>query len=114
MPLGVQLHNENKLNEMTQILLALNKYVPSKTVETTADVDGETLAQEETQLGPRLIFGDQLTSARIRGATALRCFHKTSLTRLEGYIPVTSDWHARLCYVTVSIAYTSFHDSYKL
>ena len=103
MPLGVQLHNENKLNEMTQILLALNKYVPCNTVETSVHVDGEKYTQEETQLGPRLIFADQLTSARVRGATALCCFHKTSLTRLEGYIPVTSDWHARLCYVTVSM-----------
>ncbi|XP_065900155.1 uncharacterized protein [Dysidea avara] len=100
-PLGVQLHNENKLNEMTQILLALNKYVPCNTVETSVHVDGEKYTQEETQLGPRLIFADQLTSARVRGATALCCFHKTSLTHLEGYIPVTSDWHARLCYVTV-------------
>jgi len=102
-PLGVQLRDENKLNEMTRILLALNKYVPCNTVEKTVCVEGQEYTQEETQLGPHLIFGDQLTSARVCGATALRSFHKTSLTRLKGYIPVTSDWHSRLCYVTVSM-----------
>ena len=52
--------------------------------------------QPATELSPRLLFGDQLTSARVRGATALRSFHKTSLDRLEGYMPITSDWRARL------------------
>jgi len=60
-------------------------------------------AQPETLLWPRLIFGDQLTSVCIQGAIALRCFHKTSLTCLQGYVPVTSDRHARLCLVTVSL-----------
>ena len=103
MPLGVQLHNENKLNEMAQILLALNKYVPVNYTEEKVDINGTLHVQPATELSPRLLFGDQLTSARVRGATALRCFHKTSLDRLEGFTPATSDWHARLCLVTVSL-----------
>ena len=103
MPLGVQLYNENKLNEMTQILLGLNKYVPVYDTETSIEIDGKMYTQSATELSPRLLFGDQLTSARVRGAAALRSFHKTSLDCLEGHIPVTSDWHARLCLVTVSL-----------
>ena len=102
MPLGVQLHNENVLNEMTQILLALNKYIPAESTEVSVEVNGTPHVQQETRVWPCLIFGDQLTSARVRGAIALRCFHKTSLARLDGYVPATSDWHARLCLVTVS------------
>jgi len=102
-PLGVQLHNEIKLNEMAKILIALNKYVPSENTEVSMEVNGTSCVEEETKVWPRLIFGDQLTSARVRGAVALRCFHKTSLARLEGYVAATSDWHARLCLVTVSL-----------
>lgn len=101
--MGVQLHNENKLNEMTQILIGLNKYVPVYETETSIEVDGKKYTQPATVLSPCLLFGDQLTSARVRGTVALRTFHKTSLDRLEGHIPVTSDWHARLCLVTVSL-----------
>jgi len=59
--------------------------------------------QEEAIVWPHLIFGDQLTSARARGAIAICCFRKTSLVRLDGYVAATSDWHARLCLVTVSL-----------
>ena len=67
------------------------------------EVNGTSYVQEEARVWPRLIFGDQLTSARVRGAINLRCFHKTSLARLDGYVAATSDWHARLCLVTVSL-----------
>ena len=103
MPLGVQLHNESKLNEMAKILLGLNKYVPVYTTEKSIEINGDVYTQPATELSPRLLFGDQLTSAHVRGAIALRCFHKTTLDRLEGYTPITSDWHARLCLVTVSL-----------
>jgi len=96
------LHNEIKLNEIVKILLALNKYVPSENAEVSMEVNGTCYVEEEARVWPCLIFGDQLTSARVRGAVALRCFHKTSLARLEGYVAATSDWHARLCLVTVS------------
>ena len=36
----------------------------------------------------------------MRGPTALHCFHKTSLDHLEGFMPATSNRHARLCLVT--------------
>ena len=66
-------------------------------------MNDNSYAQPETLLWPPLIFGDQLTSACVRGAIALHCFHKTSLAHLQEYVPVASDWHARLCLVTVSL-----------
>jgi len=53
----------------------------------------------------------QLTLARLRGAIALRCFHKTSLAHFDRYVTATSDWHASLCPVTV-ILYTIFNYAY--
>ena len=53
----------------------------------------------------------QLTLARLRGAIALRCFHKTSLAHFDRYVTATSDWHASLCPVTVSL-YTIFNYAY--
>ena len=100
--MGVLLHDENKLKEMVQILLCLNKYVPVVHTEHTLEVNGTQVTQPVTELWPRMLFGDQLTVARVRGAAALRSWHKTTLDRLEGHVPTTSDWHARLCLVTVS------------
>ena len=94
----MQLKNENKLKEMGEILLALNPYVP-------VDNDDTSIG---TKLYPRLLYGGQLTVVWIQGAAALQSWHKTPLTRLEGYVPVTSDWHARLCLVTVSVVIDIF------
>ena len=101
MPLGVQLKNEAKLKEMAQILLALNTYVPFQNEVQTVQIDEESVSRPETKLSPRLVYGDQLTVAQAHAAASLRCWHETALDRLEGYVPVTSDWHTRLCLVTV-------------
>jgi len=93
--LGVQLHNKNIL---AQILFALNKYIPTENTEVSMEVSGTSYVQQEARVWPRIIFGDQLTSARVREAIALRCFHKTSITRLDGHVAATSD----CCLVTVS------------
>ena len=86
---------------MCEILLGLNAYVPAQDNMQTVNIAGDTFSNPETKLSPRLLFGDQLTAVRARGAAALRIWHKTALDRLEGYVSVTSDWHARLCLVTV-------------
>ena len=59
------MHNENKLNEMPKILLGLNKYVPVHATEKTIEINGNVYTQPATELSPRLLFGDQLTSARV-------------------------------------------------
>ena len=87
-PLGIQLKNEAKLQDMAEILDDLNRYVPIQ------QIDGVTLV-------PRIIFGDQLTIARIRGAAILRSPEVKEEHQLKQFVGVISDWHARLCFVTV-------------
>ena len=95
-PLGIETKNEANLKEMAQILDSLNKYVPVH-----CNSDSTT---ENGVLVPRVIFGDQLTVARIRGAAVLRSYHTTVEEKLDGFVGTISDWHARLCF-TVSIKY---------
>ena len=85
---------------MTQILLAFSRYVPVNYIEEKIDINGNLHVQPDTEMSPRLLFGDKLTSAWVRGPTALCCFHNTSLDRLEDFMPATSNWHARLSLVT--------------
>ena len=77
---------------MAEILDDLNKYVPVQ------QQDGVTLI-------PRLVFGDQLTIARIRGAAILRSPEVKEECQLKQFVGVISDWHARLCLVTVCFFY---------
>lgn len=86
-PLGIQLKNEAKLQDI-EILDDLNRYVPIQ------QQDGVTLV-------PRIIFGDQLTIARICGAAILRSPEIKEEHQLKQFVGVISDWHARLCLVTV-------------
>ena len=48
-----------------------------------------------------LLFGDQLTVARVIGAALLQDDNKTPLNCLEGFVPATADWHARMCLMQV-------------
>ena len=73
--------------------------MPVVHTEHTLKVNRTQVTQPVTELWPRMLFGDQLTVAH---AAALHSWHKTTLDRLEGHVPTTSDWHARLCLVTVS------------
>ena len=98
-PLGIETKNEANLKEMAQILDSLNKYVPVQCNDSTA---------EGGILVPRVIFGDQLTVARIRGAAVLRSYHSTVEEKLKGFVGTISDWHARLCLVTVSIKLSKY------
>jgi len=89
--LGIQTKNEANINEMAEILDALNVYVPVKVFPGSAEI----------QEVPRIIYGDQLTVARIRGAVTLRSSDLRKEQQLKGFVEVVSDWHARLCLVTV-------------
>lgn len=87
-PLGIQLKNEAKLQHMAEILDELSEYVPIQ-------------QQNGVTLIPRIIFGDQLTIARIRGAAILRTPEINEEHQLKQFVGAISDWHARLCLVMV-------------
>ena len=103
MPLGIQPKNEAELKQMAEILDELNLYVPMCHYSTVQE-DGEM--DYRVAPIPRLLFGDQLTVARVRGAAVLRSSHIFEPSQLGGFVPTVSDWHARLCLVTVR--YTRF------
>ena len=93
MPLGIQAKNEANIKEMAEILDSLGTYVPKKCL----------LDIGEIYKIPRVIYGDQLTVARIRGAATLRSSEIDEQKRLDGFTEVISDWHTRLCLVTVCV-----------
>ena len=84
-PLGVLLRNENRTEDMIEILEEVHQYVP--------ELDG----------GHRTVFigGDQLTCERIRGAKKARLQSTTSKERLEGITEKVEDWHALQAYYQV-------------
>uniref|UniRef100_A0A1X7TRY5 DUF6589 domain-containing protein n=2 Tax=Amphimedon queenslandica TaxID=400682 RepID=A0A1X7TRY5_AMPQE len=65
-PLGVELRNENKLDEMCAIMDNLHKYIPSVPVKRSVNLaDGEVHEMDDHIVYPILFGGDQLTAARV-------------------------------------------------
>lgn len=98
-PLGVQLQNENKLEDMGKILEELHiKYVPTnRSKGELALPNGHTIPIDNTQFFQTLLGGDQLTVAlRVRETVGLRRRHDKPLDHLDEIVPVVEDWHARM------------------
>ena len=111
LPLGVQLQNENQLEQMANILEEVHeKYVPTLPSEGSVTLpDGSSRMYDNTTFHKLLFGGDQLTVARARGAIELRSLHAKSLHRLERVTPVVEDWHTRMTLMKVYINYSSMH-----
>ena len=88
MPLGLLLKNENKTEEMVDILEELHKqYVP---------ISGSTKDTKSVKIVEKVLFGgDQLTEERARNATNGRSDGDSEYERVEGLIPKVEDWHAK-------------------
>ena len=103
--MGVLLYNENKGDEMIQIVSHLHQYVPA--VEHTVDVfipsRTESVSQQLVRFHRVLLGGDQLTVARTRGSQDAMANSSTAIKRLEGVIPVVEDWHARVVLAEVCV-----------
>lgn len=97
MPRGVQLLNENNLDDMSQILHNFHELIPTHKKEGHLILpNGSVLEFDDTSFFKVFLGGDQLTIARIRGAQAMRASHDGPVDRLEGVIPVIEDWHSRM------------------
>lgn len=105
----MQLLNENHLSEMCKIMENLQEYVPSVSREEILEVANQTVTLEEVTCLPVLLGGDQLTTARARGAQAIRSSHDNARDRLEKLVPVIEDWHARLTLAKVFINHYLMH-----
>ncbi len=101
--MGVLLHNENKLDEMSKILDHLMQFVPALSKEIDVALpDGSMIKLDDTKFFKIFLGGDQLTVARVRGTQALRVTQDRAMDRLQGLIPVNEDWHARMALIKVS------------
>ena len=96
-PLDIIPKNENKGNEMVEIMSSLHQYVP--VIEYTEDCSipeiGEKVQVPSALLHPILVGGDQLTAARGRGVKKAKVHADSPVSRLEGLIPVAEDSHTR-------------------
>ena len=94
--------NENKLDDMANVLSHYIKLVPK--VEAKGQIqlpNGSLVEVDTTQFFPILFGGDQLTIARIRGTQMLRDTQDNRCDRFEGILPVVEDWHSRMTLMKV-------------
>ena len=91
--LGVINRSENSTWQMADIMAHLQQFVPSFQ-QTTANVVCQTYRKS-------LFVGDQLTCERARGTHKSRRNELLPEEQLRGLIPVTADWHAKLCFLQV-------------
>ena len=91
--------NENKLDEMVDILTSLHKYVPVHELSGSVAVPGSVEPQPiKVEIMHKTLFGgDQMTAARARGAQRLCENSQLPTSHLEGCIPVAEAWHTKLC-----------------
>ena len=100
--LGIHLRNENKIDEMAEIMEHLQQYVPSKrTTESFVMPGSEEISLQIDHFGHILFGGDQLTVARARGAQRIMSNSHNGFDRLEGLVPVVEDWHAKVTFMKV-------------
>ena len=95
--------DENKLDEMVDIMSHLHQYVHAQ--EFTEDVSlpntGETVPVQKAVIHSILFGGDQLTAARARGAKRIKTNGITPQARFDGIIPCAEDWHTKVNFLEV-------------
>lgn len=102
-PLGVQLKNENIIEEMVEIMSHIQEYVPTVSKMLELEVTGESNITVKADNFHNILFGgDQLTVARAHGAQHVRENSVDGVGQLEGLVPVCEDWHARVVLLSVS------------
>lgn len=101
-PLGVELKDENKTDEMCHILDSAHKYVPAISEDRSLILPSGKVSKYTKPIRGRLFGGDQLTVARARGAIDIRFTDDSEKDNLHGLIPVVEDWHTRMTFLKVS------------
>ena len=100
--MGIIQENENDINGMCRILEKLHEYVPQQSeTEKTLLENGIEIEYETYKFCHLVMAGDQLTCARIRGAQAVRSHGDNNLEKLNGFVPATMDWHAKVTLLKV-------------
>jgi hypothetical protein len=104
-PLGILPLNENKTDEMVDIMKHVHSnYIPfqehaeDKTIST-----GETVTVTKAKHHQILFGGDQLTAARMRSAQKARMNKDYPSDGLCGIVPVSEDWHIKANFLGVGM-----------
>ena len=107
MPLGVLSKNENKRDDMVEIMSHLHQYVPSVAYLENFSIQGMGVSvQVPRAILHKILFGgDQLTAARARAAQRIRVNSTSPQEKLEGLIPCSEDWHTKLNLLGVGLTY---------
>ena len=97
-PLGILPFNENKNEEIIQILVPVMEYDGDLFVPSI----NEDITIRKALFSPVLLGGDQLTAAHVRGAKKAKVSANIPLKRLVGIVPVAEDWHTKMNFMAVS------------
>lgn len=101
----------NIADEMVHIIDHLHQYIPTKTKTQAIYVPatGDTEVIKLQSLHHLLLGGDQLTVERVKEAQTIRQNSYTATGRLEGFVPVTEDWHAKVCFLQLRMSDSIVH-----
>lgn len=83
---------------MIEILEEYKRYIPSQSITLNEPLDGVV---EDISYVTTLLGGDYLSAARARGAQQIRKNSELEKYRLDGFLPVCEDWHAKVCLLEV-------------
>ena len=104
MPLGIIPKCETVHEEMIEIMHQLQAYAPLETEACTVDIP--TVGKKEVHADSfhNVLFGgDVLTAKRARGSKHIRGTSIRGKDRLEGLKAVVEDWHAKVCFLGLSL-----------
>ena len=92
---------------MVDIMCHLHHYVPSLEYSTQVFIPGigETAEVHHAAFNKIFFGGDQLASARARGAKRARVNSSSPIARLDGLVPCCEDWHTKLNLLGVSVKF---------
>ncbi|XP_070551390.1 uncharacterized protein [Ptychodera flava] len=95
LPLGIFDKNECKTNDIIEIMLHLQKYVPGvRSEDELESMEAREVVASSMRAVP--LGGDQLTCERIRGAHMARLDGDTPEERLEGTFSMIEDFHEKM------------------
>lgn len=84
---------------MIEILEHFKSYIPSFSIDVS--IPGMEEAVQDKCYATTLVGGDYLSVARARGAQLIRSNSDLGKDRVDGFLPVAEDWHAKVCFMEV-------------
>lgn len=104
-PLGILPLNENKTDEMVDIMKHIHdRYIPYEEYsEEKLLCTGETVSVVKARHHQIIVGGDQLTASRMRNAQKARLNSEVPADKFCGIVPISADWHIKANFLGVSL-----------